>query len=251
MWQQLAIRSMKCVSQGCPPRVCTALLRTWFNGWITSRRLQGAGCCVLACGGVIQLNIMPVVGSLVLSFLPLSPLPRVLALLKVFSAFALSRRRYVSSMPWHYMHATDCTVPFAMVLVALLIRAVRYGRSSKRPLHILAIRPPERINVSLSSFLLLCVAVGHSSATLSIFVCLSWYSVRSSDSLSVQLAGHTVVCGVLFCVFSAFLSMALPLEWPTRSSWWLGGSSFSNLWSLVAWWHSAAWVLGFGGWACK
>jgi hypothetical protein len=33
-----------------PPRVCSAILRTWFNGWCSHRRFQGHGPCILGCG---------------------------------------------------------------------------------------------------------------------------------------------------------------------------------------------------------
>lgn len=39
------------VLRGCVPRrVCSAVLRTFFNGWCTGRRFQGGGSCCFACG---------------------------------------------------------------------------------------------------------------------------------------------------------------------------------------------------------
>ena len=32
-----------------PPRVLAAMLRTWFNGWCTSRRFQRHGTCIFGC----------------------------------------------------------------------------------------------------------------------------------------------------------------------------------------------------------
>ena len=46
-----AILSMKNVAAGCPPRVCASLLRSWCNGWVTARRMQDNGACILGCGG--------------------------------------------------------------------------------------------------------------------------------------------------------------------------------------------------------
>ena len=48
---QRAIACMKCAATSCPPRVCAALLRTWCNGWVTARRMQRVGQCVLGCPG--------------------------------------------------------------------------------------------------------------------------------------------------------------------------------------------------------
>jgi len=48
---QRAIRCLKNVVTVCPPRVCAALLRAWCNGWVTARRMQGVGSCILGCGG--------------------------------------------------------------------------------------------------------------------------------------------------------------------------------------------------------
>ena len=40
-----------CYDLPSPPRVCTSLLRTWCNGWVTARRMQRVGQCVLGCSG--------------------------------------------------------------------------------------------------------------------------------------------------------------------------------------------------------
>ena len=38
------------LSKLVPPRVCSAVLRTWFNGWCSQKRFQGQGPCILGCG---------------------------------------------------------------------------------------------------------------------------------------------------------------------------------------------------------
>ena len=44
-----AVRVLGRLRRLVPPRVVAALLRTWFNGWCTSRRFQGRGPCIFGC----------------------------------------------------------------------------------------------------------------------------------------------------------------------------------------------------------
>ena len=44
-----AVRVMDRLHKLAPPRVASALLRTWFNGWCTRRRFQGSGSCIFGC----------------------------------------------------------------------------------------------------------------------------------------------------------------------------------------------------------
>ena len=45
------VRNSRCLGKLVPPRVMAATLRAATNGWITARRMQKAGVCVLACTG--------------------------------------------------------------------------------------------------------------------------------------------------------------------------------------------------------
>ena len=43
------LKAMHHIANLIPPRVITAVFRTAFNGWITHRRMQGSGGCILGC----------------------------------------------------------------------------------------------------------------------------------------------------------------------------------------------------------
>ena len=44
------IQSLSLLKKWVPPRVCSAVLRTMWNGWCTQRRFQQSGHCVFQCG---------------------------------------------------------------------------------------------------------------------------------------------------------------------------------------------------------
>ena len=46
---ELWLRTLHNISSLIPPRVAASQLRVAFNGWVTSRRFQRSGCCVLGC----------------------------------------------------------------------------------------------------------------------------------------------------------------------------------------------------------
>ena len=49
------LAAMAVLRSSCPPRVCAAVWRTWWNGWVTSRRMQrgqgGLAGCAFGCVG--------------------------------------------------------------------------------------------------------------------------------------------------------------------------------------------------------
>ena len=47
-----AMQVMPLIAKHVPPRVLSALLRTWWNGWVTGRRFQNYhGSCMFGCPG--------------------------------------------------------------------------------------------------------------------------------------------------------------------------------------------------------
>ena len=44
-----ALKALNILGQHAPPRVVAAVIRCMFNGWLTARRFQRKGCCILGC----------------------------------------------------------------------------------------------------------------------------------------------------------------------------------------------------------
>ena len=56
-----ALTNLHSLRRLCTPRVCSAVMRTVWNGWCTNRRFQKdslfSGACVLGCGGYTKDSI--------------------------------------------------------------------------------------------------------------------------------------------------------------------------------------------------
>ena len=82
-----AQRCLEAVRARCQPRVVAALLRTWFNGWVSLGRMQQSGGCVFGCcreDRIRQYAFCPAVRSFSEARLRLAAPPRPALYLETF-----------------------------------------------------------------------------------------------------------------------------------------------------------------------